>query len=73
LLLTLFCLAFALNEVVKFKAREREKDESYEDETKDLLEDVATLDKIVDKQICDIKHLDNLVLIYKKELIAMDI
>jgi len=72
-----FCIyavasAFALNEVMKFKAREREKDESLEDETKDLLEDVAKLDKIVDKQLCDINNLDKLVLIYKKELIALD-
>jgi len=63
--------AFALNEVLKFKAREREKDESDEVDTKDLLEDVVKLDKIVENQICDIKSLDCLVQIYEKELKAM--
>jgi len=71
-----FCIyavasAFALNEVLKFKAREREKDESDEVDTKDLLEDVVKLDKIVENQICDIKSLDCLVKIYEKELKAM--
>jgi len=64
--------AFALNEVLKYKGREKEKDEGYEVDTNELLENVVKLDKIVDKQICDIKHLDKLVTIYKGELNSMD-
>lgn len=64
--------AVALNEVLKYKAREKEKDEGYEVDTNELLENVVKLDKRVEKQICDLKNLDKLVLIYKTELNSMD-
>jgi len=57
--------AVALNEVLKY-------DEGYEVDTNELLENVVKLDKIVEKQICDLKNLDKLVLIYKTELNSMD-
>ena len=59
---------FALNEVLKYKAREKEKDEQFEEETKELLDNVDRLDKILDNQICDIQHLESIVAVYKKEL-----
>merc|ERR1712098_947340 len=61
-----FASVFALNEVLKYKARE--KDEEFEEETKELLDNVDRLDKILDNQICDIQHLESIVAVYKKEL-----
>ena len=60
--------AIALNEVLKFKARERDKDNLFDEETRDLNENVDKLDKIIDSQLCDIKRLENIVLLYGKEL-----
>ena len=63
-----FSSAIALNEVRKYKAREKEIDEAVELETNELLENVVRLDSLVDSQICDIEKLDNIVQIYDKEL-----
>jgi len=63
-----FTSAIALNEVMKFKAREKEIDESFDLDTNDMLENVARLDRMVDSQICDIQKLNNIVEIYDKEL-----
>ena len=65
-------LAFALNEVLKFKERERGKDEKYEVEGNELLDNVVKLDKLIDKQSCDIRYLDELIIIYKKQLESVD-
>merc|ERR1719242_2411369 len=48
--------AIALNEVMKYKVREKEKDESVELDTNELLENVDRLNKLVESQICDIKR-----------------
>ena len=53
---------------MKYKVREKEKDESVELDTNELLENVDRLNKLVDSQICDIEKLDNIVQIYDKEL-----
>ena len=53
---------------MKYKVREKEKDESVELDTNELLENVDRLNKLVESQICDIKRLNNLVKIYDKEL-----
>ena len=63
-----FSSAIALNEVRKYKAREREIDEALELETSELLENVVRLDSLVDSQNCDIKNLNNIVRIYDQEL-----
>ena len=63
-----FSSAIALNEVRKYKIRESEIDEAVELETKELLENVVKLDRLVDSQICDIEKLHNIVQIYDKEL-----
>ena len=63
-----FSSAIALNEVRKYKAREKEIDEAVELETNELLENVVRLDSLVDSQICDIEKLDNIIQIYDKEL-----
>ena len=60
--------AIALNEVIKYKAREKEKDDILDEDNKDLLDNVDRLDKIIDRQICDINKLQNIVNIYNKEL-----
>ena len=65
-------LAFALNEVLKYKERERGKDEKYEVEGNELLENVVRLGTLIDKQSCDIKNLDELIIIYKTQLDSVD-
>jgi len=65
-------LAFALNEVLKYKERERGKDEKYEVEGNELLDNVVKLGKLIDKQSCDIRNLDELIIIYKKQLESVD-
>ena len=69
---TNFSLAIALNEVRKYKAREKEIDEAVESETNELLENVVRLDRLVDSQICDIEKLDNIVQIYDKKLRSVE-
>jgi len=64
--------AFALNEVLKYKERERGKDEKYEVEGNELLDNVVKLGKLIDKQSCDIRNLDELIIIYKKQLESVD-
>lgn len=65
--------AFAVNEVLKYKAREREKDEKDDVESNELLENVVRLNKLVDKQSCDIKNLDKLILMYRTHLETIEI
>ena len=65
-------LAFALNEVLKYKERERGKDEKYEVEGNELLDNVVKLGKLVDKQSCDIKNLNELIIIYRTQLESVD-
>ena len=65
-------LAFALNEVLKYKERERGKDEKYEVEGNELLDNVVKLGKLIDKQSCDIRNLDELIIIHKKQLESVD-
>ena len=67
-----FSSAIALNEVRKYKAREKEIDEAVELETNELLENVVRLDRLVDSQICDIEKLDNIVQIYDKKLRSVE-
>ena len=67
-----FSSAIALNEVRKYKAREKEIDEAVESETNELLENVVRLDRLVDSQICDIEKLDNIVQIYDKKLRSVE-
>ena len=54
-------LAIALNEVLKYKTREKEKDKLLDEETAELLSHVDKLDQIIDKQLCDIRQLENIV------------
>jgi len=68
----LLFLAFALNEVLKYKERERGKDEKYEVEGNELLDNVVKLGKLVDKQSCDIKNLNELIIIYRMQLESVD-
>jgi len=65
-------LAFALNEVLKYKERERGKDEKYEVEGNELLDNVVKLGKLIDKQTCDIRNLDELIIIHKEQLESVD-
>jgi len=65
-------VAFALNEVLKYKERERGKDEKYEVEGNELLDNVVKLGKLVDKQSCDIKNLNELIIIYRMQLESVD-
>jgi len=65
-------VAFALNEVLKYKERERGKDEKYEVEGSELLDNVVKLGKLVDKQGCDIKNLNELIIIYRTQLESVD-
>jgi len=65
-------LAFALNEVLKYKERERGKDEKYEVEGNELLDNVVKLGNLIDKQSCDIKNLDELIIMYKMQLDSVD-
>ena len=67
-----FLLVIALNEVIKHKAREREKDEAIEVESQELLQNVDKLDRIIDNQLCDIKSLENIIKIYDKNLAKLD-
>jgi len=67
-----FASAIALNEVLKHKARERENDETIEVESKELLQNVDKLDKIIDNQLCDIKNLENIIKLYDKTLSKLD-
>ena len=67
-----FSSAIALNEVRKYKAREKEIDEAVELETNELLENVVRLDRLVDSQICDIEKLDDIIQIYDKQLKSLD-
>ena len=53
--------AIALNEVLKFKAREKEKDFEYDEEFREYREYLERLDNVIDKQICDIHRLENIV------------
>lgn len=64
--------AFALNEVLKYKERERGKDEKYEVEGNELLDNVVKLGKLIDKQTCDIRNLDELIIIHKEQLESVD-
>ena len=45
-------LAIALNEVLKYKTREKEKDKLLDEETAELLSHVDKLDQIIDKKSC---------------------
>ena len=56
--------AIALNEVLKFKAREREKDSLVDEDNRCLIDNVNKLDEIIDKQLCDIKRLENIIVLY---------
>jgi len=56
----------ALNEVRKFKAREKKRDEYYEAEIIELSETVNNLNKIIEKQIFDLNQLNNLMLNHKE-------
>ena len=60
--------AIALNEVMKYKTRVKENDEADELDTSELVENVESLSKVVDSQICDIEKLNDIILIYDKEL-----
>jgi len=60
--------AFALNEYLKYKTREKEKDATLEADLDALLDNVAKLNQIVENQICDIKSLDNIIGLYKKKI-----
>ena len=60
--------AIALNEVLKFKAREKEKDNLVDEDTRDLNDCVNKLDEIIDNQLCDIKRLEDIILLYNKKL-----
>ena len=68
----LLFLAFALNEVLKYKERVRGKDEKYEVEGNELLDNVVKLGKLVDKQSCDIKNLNELIIMYRTQLESVD-
>ena len=61
-------LAIALNEVLKYKTREKEKDKLLDEETAELLNDVDKLDQIIDKQLCDIRQLENIVRTHNRVL-----
>ena len=63
-----FTSVIALNEVMKYKARERLLDESLELDNNELLENVDRLNRIVESQICDLKRLDDIVKIYDQDL-----
>ena len=63
-----FTSVIALNEVMKYKARERLIDESLELDNNELLENVDRLNRIVESQICDLKRLDDIVKIYDQDL-----
>ncbi len=60
--------AIALNEVLKFKAREREKDSLVDEDNRCLIDNVNKLDEIIDKQLCDIKRLENIIVLYDIKL-----
>ena len=60
--------AIALNEVLKFKAREREKDSLVDEDNRCLIDNVNKLDEIIDKQLCDIKRLENIIVFYDNKL-----
>ena len=60
--------AIALNEVLKFKAREREKDSLVDEDNRCLNDNVNKLDEIIDKQLCDIKRLENIIVLYDNKL-----
>ena len=60
--------AIALNEVLKFKAREREKDSLVDEDNRCLNDNVNKLDEIIDKQLCDIKRLENIIMLYDNKL-----
>lgn len=60
--------AIALNEVLKFKAREREKDSLVDEDNRCLIDNVNKLDEIIDKQLCDIKRLENIIVLYDNKL-----
>ena len=66
-------LAIALNEVLKYKTREKEKDELIDEETAELLNDVHKLDQIIDKQLCDIRQLENIVRTHNRVLSYPDL
>ena len=57
---------------MKHKARERENDEIIEMESQELLQNVNKLDKIIDKQFCDIKNLENIIKLHDKTLTKLD-
>ena len=61
-------LAIALNEVLKYKTREKEKDKLLDEETAELLSHVDKLDQIIDKQLCDIRQLENIVRTHNRVL-----
>ena len=61
-------LAIALNEVLKYKTREKEKDKLLDEETAELLSHVDKLDQIIDKQLCDIRQLENIVRAHNRVL-----
>ena len=60
--------AIALNEVMKYKTRVKENDEADELDTNELVKNVESLSKVVDSQICDIEKLNDIIMIYDKEL-----
>ena len=61
-------LAIALNEVLKYKTREKEKDKLLDEETAEFLSHVDKLDQIIDKQLCDIRQLENIVRTHNRVL-----
>jgi len=60
--------AIALNEVMKYKTRVRENDEAEELDTNELLENVDSLSRVVASQNCDIERLNDVIMIYDREL-----
>ena len=67
--LNYLCLpAIAIYEWMKFKAREREIEETAELDTEELLKAANDLDLIISKQSSDILKLETVVRIYRNEL-----
>ena len=53
---------------MKYKTRVREKDEAEELDTNELLENVDSLSRVVASQNCDIERLNDVIMIYDREL-----
>ena len=53
---------------MKYKTRVRENDEAEELDTNELLENVDSLSRVVASQNCDIERLNDVIMIYDREL-----